>query len=79
MQLETYCACYAAETRFACLFTACDRLKEVSKALEKLMAEDEYKEWSEQAIYEDKAEEIRDLILSKGFWRRLEKFTAICL
>lgn len=69
----------AAETRFAYLFTACDRLVEVRKALETLMLDDDYKQWSEQPAYEDKAEEIRSLIQSRHFWKRMDEFTKICL
>lgn len=58
---------------------ATDRLSEVRKALEMLMVDEEYVAWSEQPAYEDKAEEIRSIILSKQFWRRLDQFTAICL
>lgn len=73
------CALNAAETRFAYLFTATDRLAEVRKALEMLMVDEAYVEWAEQPAYEDKADEIRALVQSKQFWRRLEEFTAICL
>lgn len=58
---------------------ATDRLSEVRKALVMLMVDEEYVAWSEQPAYEDKAEEIRSIILSKQFWRRLDQFTAICL
>lgn len=69
---------HAAETRFAYLFTATDRLAEVKLALERLMTDEEYKQWSEQPQYDEKAEEIRELIQSRRFWRSLTEFTGIC-
>lgn len=67
-----------AETHFAYLFTATDRLAEVKLALERLMTDEEYKQCSEKPQYDEKAEEIRELIQSRRFWRSLTEFTGIC-
>ena len=48
-------------------------------ALEKLMVDPEYEEWSEQPEYEDKAETILESVQSRRFWRHLEELIAVCL
>lgn len=83
MQLSARCrhtsaAVFAAETRFAYLFTATERLVEVKQALERLMTDEEYQAWSQQPQYDEKAEDVRELIQSRRFWQSLYEFSTIC-